>query len=110
MYLERNAKPILKVMMNDLLENQPENVVVFLQQWIKTNGGKFEDYSKSYDGQLPTSDEDEEMDSEEEARVESARNSEVRKTTKKFAVSAEAYGEYNKLGDYMPKVVTKSPI
>jgi len=110
MYLERNVKPILKVMMNDLLENQPENVVVFLQQWIKTNGGKFEDHSKSYEGQLPTSDEDEEMNSEEEAKMESAKNSDVRKTTKKFAVSAEAYGEYNKLGDYKPKVVTKSPI
>jgi hypothetical protein len=42
--------------------------------------------------------------------MEEAKNSDVRKTTKKFAVSAEAYGEYNKLGDYKPKVVTKSPI
>ena len=30
-------------MMNDLLEDQPENVVKFLQVWIKDNGGKFEE-------------------------------------------------------------------
>lgn len=41
--------------------------------------------------------------------MEIVKNSEHRKTTKKFAVSAEAYGEYNKLGDYKPKVVTKTP-
>ncbi len=58
--------------MNDLLENQPENVVGFLQNWIKNNGSKFEETIKSYDGQLPTSDEDEEMDDEEEARMEQA--------------------------------------
>ena len=50
------------------------------------------------------------MDSEEEAKMETLINSEARRTTKKFAVSAEAYGEYNKLSDYKPKVVTKTPL
>lgn len=48
------------------------------------------------------------MDSEEEALMETKKNSEARKTTKKLAVSAEAYGEYNKLSEYKPKIVKKS--
>lgn len=109
--MERNVKPILKEMMNDLLETQPENVVRFLQGWIKTKGGQFEDHDKSFEGQLPTSDEDqgEEMDSEEEAKLELARNSEARKTNKKLAVSAEAYGEYNQAREFKAKVVKKTP-
>ena len=83
--------------MSELLEDQPENVVQFLQKWIKINGGRYEENSKSYDGQLPTSDEDQEenMDSDEEAKMEAKMGTEAWKTTKKFAVSAEAYGEYN---------------
>ena len=97
--------------MNDLLNKQPENVVVFLQEWIKTTGSKYEVGELDVKAQLPTSDEDieEEMNSDDEAQLESKRNSEARKTTKKLAVSAEAYGEYNKLSDYTPKVVTKTP-
>ena len=48
------------------------------------------------------------MNEEEEEKMEQVKNSEQRKTTKKLAVSAEAYGEYNKLGDYKPKVVSKT--
>ncbi len=95
--------------MNDLLDKQPENVTGYLQEWIKSNGFKFEGVTKSFEGQLPTSDEDEEMDSDEERKMEQTKNSEKRGTQKKMAVSAEAYGEYNKLGDYKPKVVTKTP-
>lgn len=32
----------------------------------------------------------------------------ARKTKKKFAISAEAYGEYNKLGDFKPRNIPKS--
>ncbi len=52
--------------MNDLLESQPDNIVGYLQTWIKNHGSKFEDQIKSYEGQLPTSDEDEDMNSDEE--------------------------------------------
>lgn len=45
------------------------------------------------------------MDDEEEEKQEITKNSEKRKTTKKFAVSAEAYGEYNTLSNYEPKVI-----
>ncbi len=31
-----------------------------------------------------------------------------RKTKKKLGISAEAYGEYNKLGDFKPRVIAKT--
>lgn len=57
---------------------------------------------------MPTSDEDQFLDDEEEEEVEKIKNSEKRKTTKKFAVSAEVYGDYNRLSKYEPKLIEKT--
>lgn len=48
------------------------------------------------------------MDEEEEAQMNLKSNDAVWKTTKKLAISAEAYGEYNKLEDFVPKIVEKT--
>lgn len=58
--------------------------------------------------ELPSSDSDELMDDEEENQMAIKSNDQARKTTKKLAISAEAYGEYNQIDDYVPKVVAKT--
>jgi cAMP-dependent protein kinase regulator len=57
---------------------------------------------------LPSSDSDEEMDEEEEKKMNLKHQDLARKTTKKGGISAEAYGEYHTLNDFVPKVIEKS--
>lgn len=95
-------------LLNDILEKEPSNVTAFIENWLFTSGQKFNTELIKRKDELPSSDSDEVMDDEEEEIMVKRSNDVARKTTKKFAISAEAYGEYNQLENFVPKVVEKS--
>ena len=56
-------------LLNDILENEPKNVVGFIENWLFTTGQKFNvDHIKRKD-ELPSSDSDELMDDDEEEMI-----------------------------------------
>ena len=57
---------------------------------------------------MPSSDEDIMLEDDEEEQLILKTNNVERKTTKKLGISAEAYGEYNQLNDFVPTIVSKS--
>lgn len=94
-------------LLNDILENEPKNVVSYIENWLFTTGQKFNMEHIKRKDELPSSDSDEVMDDEEEEIIAKKSQDLGRKTTKKLGISAEAYGEYNKIDDFVPKVVPK---
>ena len=115
-YLDTHVNIIMKPMLVDLLKSKTENVNDFIINWCQTKGKEIEDNRKlnkqNYDrSHLPPSDDSfEEMEEEEEKEEEQLKKlkAKQRKTKKKQAISAEAYGEYNKLGDFNPRVIKKT--
>jgi hypothetical protein len=53
-------------LLNDILENEPKNVVAFIENWLFTTGQQFNQEHQKRKDELPSSDSDEEMDDEEE--------------------------------------------
>ena len=98
--------------MVDLLKSKTENVIDFIIEWCEKNGRRIEkerkekeeDYDRSH---LPPS-EDSFVEADDEVDELPDKIPKNRKTKKKFAISAEAYGDYNKLGDFKPRVIEKS--
>ena len=136
-YLEARVNKIIKPLIVDLLKEQPEEVADFIIEWTKTKGKELErsstlqteegdrakaeladdqirksivhlheTYSASH---LPQSEQSIDADDDEEDD-EALEKKLAGKTAnkKKNAISAEAYGEYNRLGDFKPRVVDKS--
>jgi hypothetical protein len=48
------------------------------------------------------------MDEDEEKKMDEKHQDINRKATKKGGISAEAYGEYHTLNDFVPKVIEKT--
>jgi len=136
-YLEARVNKIIKPLIVDLLKEQPEQVADFIIQWTKTKGKELERtaslpteeadrakaeladdqirksvvqlnerYSVSHLPQSEQSIDDVEDDEDDEALEKKLQGKTAAK--KKNAISAEAYGEYNRLGDFKPRVVEKS--
>ena len=99
---------MVMTLLNDILEKEPRNVVGFIENWLFTSGQQFNQEHLKRKEELPSSDSDEEMDEEEEKQMARKSQDQARKTTKKFAISAEAYGDYNKMDDFVPKIVEKT--
>lgn len=115
-YLDTHVNIVMKPMLVDILKSKTENVCDFIINWCQTKGKEIEENRKAnkqnYDrSHLPQSDDSfEEMDEEDEKEEEQLKKlkAKQRKTKKKQAISAEAYGEYNKLGDFNPRVIEKT--
>ena len=111
-YLETHVNNLIKPLMKELVLKRPENVCDFIEAWIKKEGKEIEakrlerNMSLNDDSHLPSSD-DSFVDPEEENEDPEPlpQNDQPRKTKKKFAISAEAYGEYNQLGNFKPRVI-----
>lgn len=110
-WLKENLTAYLKPMMVDLLAAKPADPRPFMINWLQTKGHtlKFEPGSGSGSGfRLSASSDSEGERNDENDEVLQKLMKKKGHTKKKNAISAEAYGEYNKLGDYEPKVVKKS--
>jgi cAMP-dependent protein kinase regulator len=118
-YLETKVNIIVKPLMHDILISKTDDVVDYIIQWCNTKGRELELKRKEESGEkensyLPESDQSEEEENEGEDEDEAENNVEIqkklqeRKTKKKNAISAEAYGEYNKMKDFEPRIIEKS--
>ena len=135
-YLERKVNKIIKPLIVDLLKEQPDDVADFIVHWTNTKGRELEKstkkevvdatddkvqvaeheirkslqqinekYSMSH---LPQSEQSIDAESDEDDEALEAKLKNKKTTQKKNAISAEAYGEYNKLGDFKPRVIEKT--
>lgn len=79
-------------------------------KWCETEGRKIEEKKEEeYDNShLPPSEDSFIIqDEEEDFEIEKIKTKQ-RKTKKKFGISAEAYGDYNKMKDFKPRVIEKT--
>mmetsp|Transcript_18499 Transcript_18499/g.33382 ORF Transcript_18499/g.33382 Transcript_18499/m.33382 type:complete len:391 (-) Transcript_18499:2003-3175(-) len=118
-YIERSLNPILEEMVTSLLLKRPEDPIPAMLEWIHVQMGSRAPHSdkaelirlrqevariKAHQG----GSEDEHSDEDEDDFIEDANP--VRKATgPRAAVSAEAYGEWNKKEDFKPRVIHKTP-
>ena len=56
-------------LLNDILEEEPKNVVQFIENWLFTSGQQFNTELLKRKDELPSSDSDEIMDDEEEQEM-----------------------------------------
>lgn len=136
-YLDENVNCIIKPLIVDLLRDRPDGVIDYILEWGLTRGREIETQKEAQDqkkieltdpnverevrrslrlaednysdSHLPESDDgedDEEIDDDDDAISE--KNMKKPTTKKKNAISAEAYGDYNKLGDFKPRFLEKT--
>lgn len=113
--MDTHINPILKPLMRDMTRKRPENVCDFITNWIKESGKLIEEKrvaraSKIDADHLPPSEDSfivEPEEEEDEFDIKAIKTKQ-RQTKKKFAISAEAYGEYNKLENFKPRVIEKT--
>ena len=115
-YLSRKVNPILELLIAELLKKQPDDPIDFMKNWLRTEGvdvqAKINLRAVNRPEGIGSSSESED---EEEALDEFVEHTEhqhlVRKTdykVQRISVSAEAYGAYNKQGDFKPPSYPKS--
>jgi cAMP-dependent protein kinase regulator len=135
-YLDKKVNCIIKPLIVDLLKNRPDDVADYVVGWCQTKGKEIEGSNKKNNTtdkenvkkveieEKPVQEEEEEVydDSHLPKSEESSINEEDvvddfemeeklknhRKSKKKNGISAEAYGEYNKLSDFQARVIDKS--
>ena len=134
-YLEKKVNRIIKPLMVDLLKNRPDDVADFVSEWCKTKGRDIEgrrpeddkenaserklveqniqksiaDLEKGYsNSHLPPSEESEVFDDEVDEKELEEKLKKAKAGKKKNGISAEAYGEYNKLGDFKAREIEKT--
>ena len=116
-YLSRKVNPILELLIAELLKKQPDDPVDFMKTWLRTEGLEIQNKMNLRTVTRPEGIESssESEDDEEEELDEFTDHTEhqqlVRKTdykVQRISVSAEAYGNYNKQGDFKPPVHPKS--
>lgn len=97
-YLEHEVGPLMEQMLKDILDTRPVNVIQFIQEWSQKKLMQNRPPAQRRESDV-TSDEDQILDDHEEQELLKKRQKMKRKPTKKLAISAEAYGEYNQLDD-----------
>lgn len=116
-YLSRNVNPILELLIAELLKNQPDDPVEFMKNWLRSEGVAVQNKMNLRTVNRPegiesSSESDVDDDEELDEFVENQDHQKlVRKTdykVQRISVSAEAYGNYNKQGDFKPPVHGKS--
>jgi len=126
-YLENKINRILEPMIVQLVSVQPEKPAEYMINWIKRNYGnrKSINGSKRFEldllkKQLEIIDGEERKDSDtsssesdsdssiDDAKIAKARENKAKKGWKpRASVSAEAYGQWNKKGDFIPRNILK---
>lgn len=108
-YLANKLNPILEPMVAQILVVKPDDPVSFMLEYLqkkyhKSGKAVIHETKKEEVGSENESDPDEEDEAKEpEVKSEGPRISVSRK-----AISAEAYGDWNKKGDFKPPVIPKS--
>jgi cAMP-dependent protein kinase regulator len=119
-YASSVLNPFLKDVVNTLLVSKPAEPLPFLMAWLEQKLGLEEQLSEKEElhrlrqevARLKSMEdkgsEEEKTDSEEEEQVEELPERGERPSRHRSAVSAEAYGHWNKKEDFRPRVIPKS--
>ena len=116
-YITNTLNPVLTDLVKALLETKPEEPVPFMIDWIKKQLGintqlsereELKMLRQEYARLKLAGSEGEETESEEEELQEEELQSRIKKKQHRSAISAEAYGEWNKKEDFQPKEVPKT--
>jgi cAMP-dependent protein kinase regulator len=119
-YIEANLTPILKDLVTDILKTKPDNPVPFMIDWLKKYLGIQSTMSERQELSMlrremarlkhhaNAGSEGEETESEEEDYIEVEELGHSKKKGQRNAVSAEAYGAWNKKEHFQPRVIPKS--
>ena len=129
-YLDKKVNCIIKPLIVDLLKNRPDDVADYVVGWCQTKGKEIENNSKKNDkenvNQIEIEEKPEQEEEYDDSHLPKSEESSVneddvvddfemeeklkkhRKSKKKNGISAEAYGEYNKLSDFQARVIDKS--
>lgn len=117
-FLRQKVNPILEPLVAELMKKQPEDPIAFMKNWIKSNGEVIESkiterLENRPEGIHSTSESDCDDDDEEidEFKEEQEFKKIVHKNDYKSmrtSVSAEAYGEFNKKGNFKAPVYPKN--
>jgi len=129
-YCEKNLKDLMEELMIDLAKKRPADVINYSMEWLMKKGEitsngltknereelvvlrkdlkKYREIQeKNRDPNASFEDDDEESDDDTQHAPE-LRNKSASIRAPRIAVSAEAYGEFNKKGDYKPVVYPKN--
>jgi len=117
-YLSRKVNPILELLIAELLKKQPDDPIEFMKNWLRSEGSEVQNKMNLRTVNRPEgieSSSESEVDEEEELDefVENDEHNQlIRKNdykVQRISVSAEAYGSYNKQGDFTPPIHQKTP-
>ena len=114
-FLRQKVNPILELLLTELMKEQPEDPVAFMNKWLNSTGREIEQRNESRLENRPEGIESSEESDDEELYDEYDEQQEFDKVKKKQAnrgmrgsVCAEVYGEYNKKESFQPPVFPKS--
>lgn len=101
-FLQQKVNPILEKLVTQLLKSKPDNITEFMVTWLQQHGRKIELGNKQKHNSSDESDEDDTVAEllDKKQLVDLKKNKQCR-----TSVSAEAYGAFNKKGNFVPKVV-----
>lgn len=116
-FLRQKVNPLLEPMVAELMKKQPDDPISFMKNWIKANGTNLESKIAERildrpEGIHSTSESDNEDDEEidefkEEAEFKQLVNKNDYKNPR-ISVSAEVYGDHNKIGQFKAPVYEKT--
>ncbi len=111
-YLDTHVNIVIKPLLVDLIKSRTNNVCEFIKNWIDEKGMNIElnrkNREENYDRtHLPPSEDSFILEGEEEEDI-IEKKIQKRNTKKKFGISGESYGDYNKLGSFKARVIEKT--
>lgn len=131
-YLEGSVRLVLEPLINDLNKAKPNDPILYMFKWIKMHMGiiytpeelklkeeleslrkEVKKYQKKYDKKRDEEEEvssdEEDLDAEEQARIDELLNiNAIKLTSQRSSVSAEAFGRFNQKAEFTPIVIYKS--
>lgn len=131
-YLEGSVRKVLEPLINNLNNSKPKDPLLFMFKWVKMYLGviytpeelelkeeleslrkEIKKYQKKYDKERDKEEEvssdDEEIDPEEQERINQMLDvNSIKKSAQRTSVSAEAFGRFNQKAEYTPIVIPKS--
>jgi cAMP-dependent protein kinase regulator len=118
-YIQRVVNPVLENLVTEIITNKPQDILLFMHNWLterhpstKMSSAQHEelhnlrrnlDRLKKKQVDSASESEDSGGDFLEELPVRTVRGSQAR-----YSVSAEAFGQWNKKEDFVPRVIRKT--
>eukprot|EP00330_Aristerostoma_sp_ATCC50986_P007031 CAMPEP_0114580948 /NCGR_PEP_ID=MMETSP0125-20121206/5115_1 /TAXON_ID=485358 ORGANISM="Aristerostoma sp., Strain ATCC 50986" /NCGR_SAMPLE_ID=MMETSP0125 /ASSEMBLY_ACC=CAM_ASM_000245 /LENGTH=398 /DNA_ID=CAMNT_0001772783 /DNA_START=60 /DNA_END=1253 /DNA_ORIENTATION=- len=108
-FLQDRVNPILEKMLVDIIAVKPDNVIEFMKSWLEKNGDSCLSPQKKQQQNEDWPESEEDDDDEVDELPEKLKKAKERGTTfVRNSVSAEAFGVYNPVKEFVPKVIEKS--